>query len=52
MTHIHIECLILDQDTAMQIAKCLRKHLPDIWRELAEALRQAEKLDEIDVNLN
>lgn len=51
MTYIEIE-LVLEQETALQIAKCLRKHLPDIWREIAEAIREAEKRNEMSVNLN
>jgi DNA-binding XRE family transcriptional regulator len=51
MTYIEIE-LVLEQETALQIAKCLRKHLPDIWREIAEAIREADKRNEMSVNLN
>ena len=38
---IRTECLELDQQTAIDIAKVLRQHLPEIWAALSEALQEA-----------
>ena len=38
MTYIEIE-LVLEQRTALAIAKLIREHMPDLWRELARTGR-------------
>ena len=48
MKYIRIECLEIDYETAIEIAKVLRKHMPDFWQELSQVLREAEQAPLID----
>ena len=46
--YIRIECLEIEMQVAVQIAKLIRRHLPDVWVEIKEAMQDAKDSPMID----